>query len=218
MKTISRVVSEMIDDVPFIQESLQAGILNYKSTAVYLKAYIEKAMQKEVKTGSIQMALMRYKLPSHITSSKLIMQSKTNLGSLNLTVDLCCYTYIKSKTLLKLQSSFLDKIEKQEASFFLFNHGYSECNITFSKSLEILLPKELSMESLIKKTDKLNAVTLKLPKESENIKGLYYILFKELAWNNVTLYDISSTANEITLIVKDVYVQATIASFKTLRF
>ena len=48
----------------------------------------------------------------------------------------------------------------------------------------------------------LSAITISLPKENSKVVGLYYQIFKKLAWEGVTLYEVISTTNEFTVLVE----------------
>ena len=47
--------------------------------------------------------------------------------------------------------------------------------------------------------------------------GLYYQIFKRLAWDNVTLYEIISTTNEFTILVEEHLVDKAFSIIKGLK-
>jgi len=65
--------------------------------------------------------------------------------------------------------------------------------------------------------DKLSAISVNLPKGNSKITGLYYQIFKRLAWENVTLYEVISTTNEFTILVEDHLVDKAFSVIKRLK-
>ena len=72
-------------------------------------------------------------------------------------------------------------------------------------------------EKLIGLKDCLSTITLNLPEGNSKIVGLYYQIFKRLAWDNVTLYEVISTTNEFTILVEDHLVDKAFSVIKGLK-
>ena len=72
-------------------------------------------------------------------------------------------------------------------------------------------------EKLIGLKDCLSTITLNLPEGNSEIVGLYYQIFKRLAWDNVTLYEVISTTNEFTILVEDHLVDKAFSVIKGLK-
>ena len=53
----------------------------------------------------------------------------------------------------------------------------------------------------VSKAPNLASITVKLPEENSNCSGLYYYIFKKIAWEGINLLEVVSTTNEFTLIV-----------------
>ncbi|MEM9678858.1 MAG: hypothetical protein AAF901_00930, partial [Bacteroidota bacterium] len=64
--------------------------------------------------------------------------------------------------------------------------------------------------------ENLSAISLMLPKNNTKISGLYYQIFKRLAWENVALYEVISTTNEFTIVVEDALVDKAFSIMKNL--
>ena len=58
-------------------------------------------------------------------------------------------------------------------------------------------------ERQISKTASLSSITIKLPAENSIYPGVYYYIFKELAWDNINMVELISTTNEFTVVVHD---------------
>ena len=73
-------------------------------------------------------------------------------------------------------------------------------------------------ETLIGLQDNLSAISINLPQGNSKIAGLYYQIFKRLAWENVTLYEVISTTNEFTILVEDHLVDKAFSVIKGLKY
>ena len=73
-------------------------------------------------------------------------------------------------------------------------------------------------ETLIGMQDNLSDICINLPKGNSKIVGLYYQIFKRLAWENLTLYEVISTTNEFTILVEDHLVDKAFSVIKGLKF
>ena len=58
-------------------------------------------------------------------------------------------------------------------------------------------------EVLISKTANLSSITIKLPKENIKISGVYYFIFKKIAWEGINILEVISTTHEFTIILND---------------
>ena len=73
-------------------------------------------------------------------------------------------------------------------------------------------------ETLMGSQDNLSAISINLPDGNSKIVGLYYQIFKRLAWDNVTLYEVVSTTNEFTILVEDHLVDKAFSVIKGLKY
>ena len=57
----------------------------------------------------------------------------------------------------------------------------------------------------------LASITIKLPKENLEQSGIYYFILKQLAWADISLQEIISTTNEMTIVVNEEDINQTFA-------
>ena len=88
-------------------------------------------------------------------------------------------------------------------SFYTSSRGIDECNIVVSKNLCELVEKELVNEICINKTEKLSAISFKLPEENVSVPGIYYYVFQKLSWEGININQVISTSNEFTILVSE---------------
>lgn len=216
MKTIASCVEQIIASKPFIEEALNEQIINYSALAENLQGQISDMLRKDVKTGAIMMALRRYNQPLNTGTSIKLKQMFNNLGDITVRSGLSDFTYSNSKTLINSNKRVLDKIQSKDNIFYAFTRGIYESNIVITSSERETVVNEFKKEQQIGLQENLSAITISLPKENSKVVGLYYQIFKKLAWEGVTLYEVISTTNEFTVLVEDKLVDKAFSVIKSL--
>ena len=218
MKTIASCVQEIIVSRPFLEEALYREIINFSALAKDLNSTISEMLRKPVKDGAITMALRRYKPPVDFESEYFIKNVLKNLGDITVRSNLSDFTFQNSDTLINSHSKVLKKISSNHQIFYAFTRGIFESNIIISTSEKNNVTEVFKDEKLIGLKDSLSSITLNLPKGNSKIVGLYYQIFKRLAWDNVTLYEIISTTNEFTILVEEQLVDKAFSIIKGLKY
>ena len=216
MKTIAFCVEQIIASKPFIEEALNEQIINYSALAENLQGQISDMLRKDVKTGAIMMALRRYNQPLNTGTSIKLKQMFNNLGDITVRSGLSDFTFSNSKTLINSNKRVLDKIQSKDNIFYAFTRGIYESNIVITSSESKTVINEFKNEEQIGLQEYLSAITISLPKENSKVVGLYYQIFKKLAWEGVTLYEVISTTNEFTVLVEDKLVDKAFSVIKSL--
>ena len=217
MKTIASCVNEILVSRPFLEEALSRDIINFSALAKDLNQIISEMLRKPVKDGAITMALRRYKSPVDVENMGRLKNAFKNLGDITVRSNLSDFTFQNSKTLINSHSKVLEKINNNNQIFYAFTRGIFESNIIISSSEKKSIVEVFKNEKLIGLKDCLTTITLNLPEGNSKIVGLYYQIFKRLAWDNVTLYEVISTTNEFTILVEDHLVDKAFSVIKGLK-
>ena len=217
MKTIASCVNEILVSRPFLEEALSRDIINFSALAKDLNQIISEMLRKPVKEGAITMALRRYKPPVDVENMGRLKNAFKNLGDITVRSNLSDFTFQNSKTLINSHSKVLEKINNNNQIFYAFTRGIFESNIIISSSEKKSVVEVFKNEKLIGLKDCLTTITLNLPEGNSKIVGLYYQIFKRLAWDNVTLYEVISTTNEFTILVEDHLVDKAFSVIKGLK-
>ena len=217
MKTISSCVNKILVSRPYLEEALSRDIINYSALAKDLNLIVSEMLRKPVKNGAITMALRRYKPPVDFESEYFIKNVLKNLGDITVRSNLSDFTFQNSDTLINSHSKVLNKISSNHQIFYAFTRGIFESNIIISTSEKNNVTEVFKDEKLIGLKDSLSSITLNLPKGNSKIVGLYYQIFKRLAWDNITLYEINSTTNEFTILVEEHLVDKAFSIIKGLK-
>jgi hypothetical protein len=210
-------VNEILVSRPFLEEALSRDIINFSALAKDLNQTISEMLRKPVKEGAITMALRRYNPPVDIENIGRLKAVFKNLGDITVRSNLSDFTFQNSTTLINSHSKVLEKINNNNQIFYAFTRGLFESNIIISSSEKKSIAEVFKNEKLIGLKDCLSTITLNLPEGNSEIVGLYYQIFKRLAWDNVTLYEVISTTNEFTILVEDHLVDKAFSVIKGLK-
>lgn len=217
MKTIASCVQELLVARPFLEEALSREIINYSALAKDLNQPISDLLRKPVKDGAIMMALRRYTPPTSKKNELKLKQIFKDLGDITVRSNLTDFTFYNSKTLIHNHSKVLAEIDADRQVFYAFTRGIHESNIIISSTKKNTIESIFVHETQIATQDQLSAISINLPKGNSKIVGLYYQIFKRLAWENVTLYEVVSTTNEFTILVEDHLIDKAFSVIKGLK-
>lgn len=217
MKTIASCVEEIIITQPFIEEALSRNIINYSALAEHIQPLIEKRLHKAVKTGAIMMALRRYSPPLHASNTQKMQRILKNLGDITVRSNLTDFTFQNSPTLIQSHAKILENITTDRSIFYAFTRGILESNIIISSSERNKITQSFTKETQLGIEENLSAISINLPHDNSKVPGLYYQLFKRLAWDGIPLHEVVSTTNEFTILVKDFLVDRAFSVIKNLK-
>jgi aspartokinase len=199
MVTISHLARKIIEDKPYLHESLEKGLINLGALAQYIKPEIEKELKAKVKDSAISMAIRRYiDNPDYFRKISLRKKSELMIRS-----NLFEISMAKSPT---MQS----KVPKIFGVIDLDSGGY--LNVVFGNFEVLILSNEKYREKIlnileeekIKRTIKgISSVSIRIPPEFVHLPGFYSAITKMLSAHNISIIDIVNTETELTLILND---------------
>lgn len=201
--TVSKALSSILMRSPFLEEAIADGLINVSSLARKLKPEIEEALGKKVKVGAIVMAINRMEPNYYYKVNIGIKDFIRNMGDIIVRSNLSDYTYQVSKTLNQNKTKLLQHISNEGEHFCTFSQGVYESNIVVSKALDDVMDQVFANEKKLSSKFNLSSVTIKLPSDNTEVSGLYYYIFKKLAWDGINIVEVISTTNEFTLVVSD---------------
>ncbi len=198
MVTISHIVQKIIDNRTYIQESMSKNIVSYALLAKQLQPEIEEELGKTVKKHAIEMALRRYSeqlKQSHKTvtfdySSDIIMKTK-----------ICDIAVVKSPALLVKLRKLYDIIDFERGDILNIIHGSSEVSIVTNERYKQKLLEILKNEKILITEDNLVSLTMTFSKDFFYTPGIIFNIIRNVAWENINIYEIVSTNTELTFII-----------------
>ncbi len=195
MLTIPNAVEEVIKKKPFLEGALVEGLINLSALARQLKPEIEKKVGKEVNDSAVIMALNRLVPRLELMSAMKFKKVVENIGDIIVRSNLADYAFVNSPTLYEKQAQLLGRVRSMKDVFCTFSQGIYETTL--------VVDEIFAEETNIAKTVDLSSITVKLPVENTICPGVYYYIFKELAWDNINITEVISTTNEFTVVISD---------------
>ena len=202
MTSIQKIVNDLIQQQPFLEEALFQGLINHNELGRKLKDQVEMNLKKEVNETAVSMAVRRY---SRQITEEVKLKNKIELEDADIIIrqGLFEFTVHKTPETQKILRKINDIIELTPRDFLTITHGMYEITIVtnqrFKAELEIMFDESYRKKII----EHLSALSIKLPDDAIEGVGLYYIITKALAWNNVNIVEIISTLSELTLIIED---------------
>src|SRR5690606_31340306 len=147
---------------------------------------VEKEMRKPVKQGSIIMALRRY-LPKR---SKFTRDDFRKLGDIVVRSGITEYTYLNSMTLVSNKARLLEAVKNTPGIYLNYSSNHQESNFLVSSSLKELVQEYFQSEMKVNEKHELSSITIALPEGNTQTVGLYFYIFKLLAYEGIPIYEI----------------------------
>ena len=201
MKKISDIVDEGIRKMPFVEEAMMAGLINYSSLARMLKPFVSKELMKDATEASILMALKRRSTMGSNTLNLNPKNFRQHIGDIFVRSGLVTYTYANSATLTENQTRLLHEIQNLPDTYCSFTQGMYERTLIASENISDRVERIFRAEQMITDTKQLSSATVKLKASNVRAYGLYYYIFKMIAWYGINIVEVISTSNEFSVVV-----------------
>lgn len=202
MKTITTCVHDILRHQPFLDDAMARDIINYSGLAEDIQPMVEAEMRKPVKQGSIIMALRRY-APKR---TKVNMQNLRELGDIVVRSGITEYTFLNSNSIIANKARLLESVKNQQGVYLNYSSNFQETNILVSSTLTDLVEDCFRNEVRVSVKPELSSITIALPKNSSQTVGLYFYLFKLLAYEGIPVFEMISTSNYFTIFLEKDYV------------
>ena len=200
MISIPSAVESVIKKRPFLEGALIEGLINLSALARQLKPEIESMVGREVNDSAVIMALNRLVPRLEIITAKKAKSVVENIGDITVRSN---FTFHNSPTLHLKQARLLERVNEQSNLFCTISQGIYETTIVVSEQISGVIEELFAEEMLTSKNANLSLITIKLPSDNTLCPGVYYYLFKELAWDCINIVEVISTTNEFTIVVSD---------------
>ena len=206
MKTITSCVEQLVKHQPFVEDALLRKIINYSALAEDFQPHIEKELGKKINVGSIVMALRRY-FPQKRLDPKMVRE----LGDIVVRSGITDFTFLNSNTILDSQSNLLERVKGIPKAYFTYSSTFHESNILVSNDLTEVVEKCFEKEICVTIKKDLSSLSIALPVDNSKTVGLYFYIFKLLAYEGIPIFEVISTSNYFTLFLEKEYVNQAFA-------
>lgn len=213
MIPISHTVEEIVKRSPLVEEGLCSGIINLSALARQIRPEIEKRHLKTVTDAAILMALKRLtaRMKRKAKRAKIMLKLREITVETNLTE----YAFENSKTMIAMHRKLVDLMAEEEECMN-YSQGIFETTVLVSSKLEAEVEQLAKDERLVSKISNICAITVRLPKKSVSMPGVYYPILKALAWENINLIEVISVFSELTLLFEEKDVDRAFSVIKAL--
>ncbi len=216
MKTVAQSVEDIIKKKPFLESALAQGIINMTSLAKDILPSVKEDLRKNVNQGAIVMAIKRLAPTLEFQINHKVKGVLKDLGDITVRSKLADYTFSVSDTLIRNQLKFLEMVGSHPDLYYAVSRGVYETTIVISDRFQGEVESIFKDEIIISKKIGLSSLTIKLPEENTKVAGIYYYIFRDLAWDGINVLEVISTTNEFTIIVIDEQVEKAFKLLKNL--
>ena len=213
MISTQQVVEELVRQAPFLENAVAEDIVNYSSLARVFKPEIEERLLKDIKDGSIIMALKRVsvKLKGKLHKNENILGM---LADITIRSNLVDYTFHNSSTLTAAVHKIVERTERRKDVFITISRGVSQVTVVASQALEPDIKEIFKNESSICEIEGLSSITVRIPLEATKMPGVLYTILKLLAWNGISLIEMISTFTELSIVLETKDIEKVFSLFK----
>jgi aspartokinase len=198
MVTVSHVVQKLVNEKVFLQEAMNNGIISYGSLAKQLKQEIEEELGKEVKHHAIVMALRRYEEKIKEVHKPIVFDYSSELI---LKTEICDISVRRSPTLFEKLKKLYDIVNFENGDLLNIIHGRCEVSVVTNERYKEKTLNFLKDEKIINVEKNLVCLTLTFPQDYFRTPGVIFNIVRNLAWENINIFEIISTNTELTFII-----------------
>lgn len=200
MVTVAHVVKKMIRDRPFIEEAIRLNIINYGGLADLLLPEIEEELRTKVTHASVMMALRRY--AEGLGEKEFSQDILEYIKDINVRSNLFEVTVYKTNGSKNILQKIQNLPDSRKGDVLSIITGMHEISIIANESLEKKILSVIPKGDIKQKMKDISGITLNLSEEATEATGIFYIITKNLALENVSIIEIVSTWTETSFIVK----------------
>ncbi len=215
MITIPEVVESIVKKSLFLEEALFREIINFSALARLIKPDVERELMKEAQESAITIALIRLAKKIKAKGERLIDEFKST-PDIIVRSNLVEVTYPNSSSLFLSRKRLLDQLSGKQAYFLTFTQGINETTIIASKELKEKMMAIFSEEKAMSWIEDLSSITVLLPQDTALIPGVYSYILKALSWEGISIVEVVSTLNELTIVLEDTDIDRAFSIIKRL--
>lgn len=213
MITISQAVEGIIANSPLFGEAMLQGIVNHSAIARKIKLDVEEVLLEPVTEGAITIALKRY--AEKLRKNHTALTRNFSVRNMSIRSDLTALIYQNSPVLQTIHQKILPMSMTDDA-FVHFAQGSRESSFIVSDSCLAILKKLAVKEKMVAEYPKLSAISVRMPPEVMHVTGVFAPFVQALAWQQISVFQITSHFTEITFLVSDKDADAALSAIKSI--
>lgn len=198
MRTVTDSVRSILYSSDTALEAMRSGILNLSAYANTIRPIVEKETWKEVKTGTITVALSR--IAAQLLSVEPLRPTVI-ITDLSIQSHLYDVSFEKTEKLLEQLPQLQTALHHKPRGVFVQTIGMSE--VTFITSAEI---KEILLETMQEKPksiyEGLVGITVGFDTKYLSLPNVIYTLISTVASKRINIIEIVSTYTELMFVIE----------------
>lgn len=198
MITISQIVGDILRHDDTALAAARKGWLNFSAYARDIQAQVEDALMKDVQEASIVTALSRTAIDLHRPEER-----RTDvIQSLAVHSNLEGMTYERSEHSSATIREIYHQVSADNKSFLTVTQGINEVTIVAEAKVATVFRQALKGAHMVYDKSSLVGVTVKFAPSNLEIPNLIFSLTQRLAYKDINIIEIVSTATELTYILE----------------
>jgi len=200
MLKINNALKEIIQNDDTLKAGLNFRLLNLSQVAEFVRPALETRVKKNVKKSTLIMALSRLQKEM----SDFSVRKKFSINNLSIYPDLCSFTFFSSQDVRKKVERIYKEVQNSEGYISVIQ-GTKEIAIIIDES-DASLVKRIIKETPKHITPNLVSLNIRFDEKFYVTPGGLYQLFRQLAFQGINVFEVSSTFTEINIYIaqKDV--------------
>jgi hypothetical protein len=134
------------------------------------------------------------------------MKALRDLGDIVVRSGITEYTFLNSNSIISSKAKLLEAVKDRTGVYLNYSSNYQESNILVSSSLTSLVEDCFKNEVRVSVKEELSSITIALPKNSSQSVGMYFYIFKLLAYEGIPVFEMISTSNYFAIFLEKEYV------------
>jgi len=212
MRSVSSAVETIIQQDEIALEAMTRGVLNLSAYAEEIQSEVEKITWKEVRKGTIVVALSRFlqelQLVSEGTENLQSIRPKVYIDDISIRSPLCDISFEKTKLSQEATKKLLgSSLYKQHNSFFTVTEGVSEITLiapqkVYEDILKLYAEQPFSTKPKASYQN-LTGISVRFSEKYLSVPNVVYVLIGQLAVQRVNIIEVVSTFTELAVIVQE---------------
>ena len=203
MATVAHIVSKIIRQQPHLEDFIERDLVSFHRLARFLLPLIKAETDEEVNEGAVVMAISRLREKMVGRREKEIaepswkqIEISARSGAIEIDVQ-------RSEGMFGKLEKLRGMVENPQEDFFNVVQGQYEMTVIASKKYREEFLKVLKGEKILHVEGELSLVYLRFPNEVLYTPGFFDRTLRELSWQNINVFELVSTLNELVIIVKE---------------
>ncbi|MDE1797785.1 MAG: hypothetical protein KGH63_00075 [Candidatus Micrarchaeota archaeon] len=203
MPTVAHLVQKQVRALPHLEQFVERDLVSFHRLARYLRPSIEEELGKGVDEGAIVMALSR--LREKMGGRKEAQQSASGWGDIQLSLRSGAIEIDLERTpsVFRKAQAIQAGLSGSHDEMFSLVQSQAELTLIGSARHEKEFLQHLQGERVLHVERDLALLYLRFPPDLLYQPGFFDRVLRELAWENLNVFEIISTLTELVLVLKE---------------